>query len=103
MKRFSAVVALLLAPFVAAMPAHADLALAKSRNCMSCHAVDHKVVGPAYKDVAAKYAGQNATDMLARKILEGGSGSWGPIPMPANTQVSPAEAKKLAAWILEQK
>jgi cytochrome c len=82
-------------------PAFADLALATSKNCMACHAVDKKVVGPAYKDVAKKYAGQkDAADKLAAKIMKGGSGVWGPVPMPANTQVNEAEAKKLAAWVL---
>ena len=86
------------------MPAWADQALATSKNCMACHTVDKKVVGPAYKDVAAKYAKQkDAADMLAQKILKGGSGVWGPVPMPANTQVSPAEAQKLASWILTLK
>lgn len=87
-----------------AAPAMADLALATSKNCMACHAVDKKLVGPAYKDVAAKYAGQkDAVDKLAAKIIKGGSGVWGPVPMPANTQVNDAEAKKLAAWVLTQK
>ena len=85
-------------------PAWADQALATAKNCMACHTVDKKVVGPAYKDVAAKYAKQkDAADMLAQKILKGGSGVWGPVPMPANTQVSPAEAQKLANWILTLK
>lgn len=83
---------------------HADAALAQKKNCMACHAVDKKLVGPAYKDVAAKYAGQkDAVDKLATKIIKGGSGVWGPVPMPANTQVSEAEAKQLAAWVLTQK
>lgn len=87
-----------------AAPAMADLALATSKNCMACHAVDKKLVGPAYKEVAAKYAGQkDAADKLAAKIIKGGSGVWGPVPMPANTQVNEAEAKKLAAWVLTQK
>jgi len=87
-----------------AAPAMADLALATSKNCMACHAIDKKLVGPAYKDVAAKYAGQkDAADKLAAKIMKGGSGVWGPVPMPANTQVNEAEAKKLAAWVLSQK
>ena len=78
--------------------------LAQQKNCMACHAVDKKVVGPAYKDVAAKYAGQkDAVDKLAAKIMKGGSGVWGPVPMPANAQVNEAEAKKLAAWVLSQK
>jgi cytochrome c len=87
-----------------AAPAMADLALATSKNCMACHAVDKKMVGPAYKDVAAKYAGQkDAVDKLATKIVKGGSGVWGPVPMPANTQVSEAESKKLASWVLTLK
>jgi len=85
-------------------PALADLALATSKNCMSCHAVDRKVLGPSFKDVAAKYKDdKGAADMLATKIIKGGSGVWGQIPMPANNQVSEADAKKLAAWILSTK
>ena len=85
-------------------PALADQALATAKNCMACHAVDKKLVGPSYKDVAAKYAGQkDAVDSLAAKIIKGGAGVWGPVPMPANAQVSEAEAKKLAAWVLGQK
>jgi cytochrome c len=88
----------------ACVPAMADLALAKSKNCMACHAVDKKMVGPAYKDVAAKYAGQkDAVDKLALKIMKGSSGVWGPVPMPANAQVKEAEAKTLAAWVLSSK
>jgi cytochrome c len=86
------------------LPAMADQALATSKNCMACHAIDKKLVGPAYKDVAAKYAAdKGAADKLVAKVLKGGSGVWGPIPMPANPQVSEAEAKKLVAWILSQK
>ena len=89
---------------LAAGPALADQALATAKNCMACHAIDKKLVGPAYKDVAAKYAGQpGAVDKLAAKIQKGGSGVWGPVPMPANTQVNEAEAKKLAAWVLTLK
>lgn len=85
-------------------PAMADEALAKSKNCMACHAVDKKLVGPAYKEVAKKYAGDaKAVDMLAAKIMKGGSGVWGAIPMPANSQVNEADAKKLAAWVLSLK
>ncbi len=88
----------------AAAPAMADQALATSKNCMACHAVDKKLVGPSYKDVAGKYAGQkDAVDKLAAKIMKGGSGVWGPVPMPANPQVNEAEAKKLAAWVLSLK
>lgn len=82
----------------------ADQALATAKNCMACHAVDKKLVGPSYKDVAKKYAGDaKAVDMLAGKIVKGGSGVWGAIPMPANPQVTDADAKKLAAWILGMK
>jgi cytochrome c len=82
----------------------ADQALAQAKNCMACHQVAVKVVGPSYKDVAKKYASdKNAAAMLATKIMKGGSGVWGPVPMPANPQVSEAEAKKLAAWVLSQK
>ena len=84
-----------------AAPALADQALATSKNCMACHAVDKKLVGPSYKDVAKKYTGQkDAADKLAAKIMKGGSGVWGAIPMPANPQVNEADAKKLAAWVL---
>jgi cytochrome c len=94
----------LAATVLVSAPALADQALAQAKNCMSCHAIDKKLVGPSYKDVAAKYAGQkDAVDKLSAKILKGGSGVWGPVPMPANAQVSPDEAKKLVAWILTQK
>ena len=85
-------------------PAMADEALAKSKNCMACHALDKKLVGPAYKDVAAKYKSDpKAVDMLAGKIMKGSTGAWGAVPMPANANVNEAEAKKLAAWILTVK
>ena len=101
MKRALITIAMTLA---VAAPAMADQALATSKNCMACHAVDKKLVGPSYKDVAKKYAGDaKAVDMLATKIQKGGAGVWGAIPMPANPQVSDAEAKKLSAWILGMK
>ncbi|GAB4087741.1 c-type cytochrome [Hydrogenophaga soli] len=87
-----------------AAPAMADEALAKANNCLACHAVDKKVVGPAYKEVAKKYNNDaSKADMLAQKILKGGSGVYGAIPMPANTKVSEADAKKLATWVLSLK
>lgn len=97
--------ALALTLCAAAMPAAmADQSLASARNCMACHAVDKKLVGPSYKDVARRYAGdKTAVDKLAAKMIKGGSGVWGAIPMPANPQVSEAEAKRLAAWVLSQK
>ena len=88
----------------ASAPAFAQADLAQKKNCMACHAVDKKVLGPAYNDVAAKYAGQkDAADKLAEKILKGGTGAWGNIPMPANPQVNEAEAKQLVQWIMTLK
>ena len=82
-------------------PAMASKELAQAKNCLACHAVDSKVVGPGFKEVAAKYAGDKAAAAaLATKIIAGGSGVWGAIPMPANPQVKEDEAKKLVAWIL---
>ena len=83
--------------------AAADEALAKAKNCMTCHAIDKKLVGPAYKDVAAKYKGQgDAVAKLSAKIKAGGKGAWGEIPMPPNN-VTDDEAKKLATWVLSAK
>lgn len=76
--------------------------LAKKKNCLACHAVDNKLVGPAYKDVAKKYTVADVTKLSA-KIRQGGAGNWGVVPMPANPQVSEAEAKELASWILTLK
>ena len=85
----------------ASLPAFANEDLAKKKNCMACHATDKKLVGPSYKDVAKKYAGQkDAVDKLAAKVTKGGSGVWGAVPMPANPQVSEAEAKQLVQWVL---
>lgn len=87
-----------------ASSALASADLARSKNCMACHAIANKVVGPAFKDVAKRYAGQADIDKkLAEKILKGSSGAWGVVPMPANAQVSPAEAQALAQWILTLK
>ncbi len=87
-----------------AAPAFADLALATKNNCMACHAVETKLVGPSYKDVAKKYATQkDAAATLALHITKGSTGVWGAIPMPANPQVNDADAKKLAAWVLSLK
>jgi cytochrome c len=84
--------------------AFASADLAKSKNCMACHATDKKLVGPAYKDVAAKYASdKDAAAKLAKKIREGGTGVWGQVPMPANPQVNEADALTLAKWVLTVK
>ena len=86
---------------VVATPAFANADLAQKKSCLACHNTDKKLVGPAYKDIAAKYAGQNdAAAMLATKIQKGGVGVWGQVPMPANPQVSADEAKQLATWVL---
>lgn len=102
MKR-SLLIGLILTAF-ASGSALANADLAKSKNCMACHAVGNKVVGPAFKDVAAKYAGQkDAENKLVQKVLKGTSGTWGSVPMPANTQVSEAEAHTLVKWVLSLK
>jgi cytochrome c len=82
-------------------PAFASAELAKQKNCQACHSADKKLVGPAYRDISAKYkADKNAPAALAKKIREGGVGAWGQIPMPANPQVSDGEAQALAKWVL---
>jgi cytochrome c len=89
---------------LASSSAFAQADLAKAKNCMACHAVANKLVGPAYKDVAARYAGQKgAEDKLVQKVMKGGTGAWGPVPMPPNPQVSEAEARALVKWVLAQK
>lgn len=90
--------------FAGAAQAADETALATSKGCMACHQVGAKVVGPAYKDVAKKYTAKD-TDKLVKKVLEGGSGAWGTVPMPANkaTGLTEADAKKLVGWILSLK
>lgn len=86
---------------VACLPAHANLALAQKSTCTACHAVDKKIVGPAYQDVAKKYGGQkDAAETVAASIKAGGAGKWGPVPMPPQPALSDADVKTLAAWIL---
>ena len=97
-------VAMIVTASMTALPAFANPALAEQKNCRACHAVDQKIIGPSFKDIAAKYAGQTGVaDRLARKVIDGGLGVWGAVPMPANPQVTEAEAKKLAAWVLTLK
>lgn len=85
----------------AAAPAMAQLELAQKNACTACHAVDKKIVGPAYKDVANKYRGdKTAQAKLEEKVKKGGAGVWGQVPMPPNAQVSDADIKKLVSWIL---
>jgi cytochrome c len=81
-----------------------EVDLATKSGCLACHAVDHKVIGPAYKDVAAKYKGDAAAaTKLYAKVKAGGSGVWGQIPMPPNAQVSDGNIKTLVDWVLTQK
>jgi cytochrome c len=103
MKNFVAFVAAGLA-FAGAALAQSPEELAKAKNCLACHMVDKKLVGPSYKEVAAKYAGQkDAVAKLSQKVRAGGVGVWGQVPMPANPQVNEKEAEVLVKWILTQK
>lgn len=96
--------ALTAAALMVSAPAFASLDLAQKKACMGCHAVDKKVVGPSYKDVAKKYAtDKTAEAKLVQKVLKGGAGVWGTMAMPANPQVTEAEAKQLVKWVLTQK
>lgn len=82
----------------------ANEALARKNDCLGCHAVAVKLVGPAFKDVAAKYAGQSdAAERLSESIRNGSVGKWGDLPMPAHPKLSAADAKKLAEWVLKAK
>lgn len=88
----------------AAQAEAAGLALAQQQNCMSCHSVTRSFMGPALHDVAAKYAGrEDAATYLKHKILDGSTGVWGEVPMPANTQLTPDQAATLASWVLTLK
>ena len=87
----------------AAVDSSQAMQLASKYSCLACHSVDRKVVGPAYKDVAKKYAGDAAAlDKLEHKVKSGGSGVWGPIPMPPNN-VPDADIKTLVEWVLSLK
>ncbi|MDN5843726.1 MAG: c-type cytochrome [Alcaligenaceae bacterium] len=91
--------------FAATANAQADTAQVKdilNKNaCLACHAIDHKVVGPGYTDIAAKYKGDPAAAaQLAKHIKEGSSGVWGPIPMPANAGISDADIKVVVDWLM---
>lgn len=94
--------AVLYAAGVAAQQKGEDLI--KKDGCTACHAVDKKIVGPAYKDVAAKYRNDpKAAAYLEQKVKKGGSGVWGPVPMPPNTQVPDGDIKTIVAWVLSLK
>lgn len=93
--------AVLGASMLVSMPVFASKELAQKNQCLACHAADKKIVGPAYQDVAKKYAGQKSAEAtVAANIKSGGSGKWGPVPMPAQAALSDADAKALAVWIL---
>ena len=93
--------ALISAAALVSAPALANLDLAKKSNCMSCHTVDKKLVGPSYKDVAAKYAGKaDAVKTLSAKVKAGGKGNWGEVPMPPNANVKDADIETLVKWVL---
>src|SRR6266566_4076380 len=92
-----------LAAALAAAPAIANLELAQKSGCTACHAVDKKVVGPSYKEVAAKYKGDKGAEAkLVDKVKKGGQGVWGQVPMPPNSSVPDADLRALVKWILSQ-
>jgi cytochrome c len=97
----SAAVLTLFSSAALAQNAAAAKALASKSACLACHAVDKKLVGPAFKDVAAKHKGQDdALEKVSARIKSGGSGMYGPVPMPAQAQLKDDELKLLAGWIL---
>jgi cytochrome c len=101
--RRSIVLMVAVAGVFAAPVAQADEALLKKHNCIACHQMDKKVVGPAYNDVAKKYKGQKDIAVkLAEKVKKGGQGAWGPVPMPPNPQVPDADIKKMVDFILSR-
>jgi cytochrome c len=103
MKRFALVLAAA-AAVPASLPAHAQEELAKKHACLACHAIDKKLVGPSYKDVAAKYRGDaGAETKLVDKVKKGSQGTWGQVPMPPNSNVPDADVRALVKWILSQK
>ena len=104
MKTFATCLLVSAGLFASAGNALASEALAKKYNCLACHAVDKKLIGPAYQDVAAKYKGDaGAEAKLAAKIKNGGAGTWGQVPMPPNSSVPDADIKALAKWVLSLK
>jgi len=104
MKQLATILAVAGAALSSSLPAVASEELAKKHNCLACHAVDKKIVGPAYKDVAAKYRDdKNAEAILFEKVKKGGVGTWGQIPMPPNATVPDADIKALVKWVLSQK
>jgi cytochrome c len=98
----SIVLAAAVAAAIMALPAQANEELAKKHNCLACHSIDKKSVGPAYKEIAKKYKGQAGIETkLAEKVKKGGQGVWGPVPMPPNAAVPDADIKTLVDWLLK--
>ena len=101
MKRLAITLSVLAAVCAVSTPAMADEAMAKAKGCLACHKTDAKLIGPSYKEVAAKYSAADV-DKLAEKVQKGGKGVWGAVPMAPN-KVTPEEAKQLVTWILSLK
>jgi cytochrome c len=103
MKRLAIFVAAWVA-VLASVPAYASDELAKKHACLACHAVDKKLVGPSYKEIAAKYRSDSGAEAkLADKVKKGSQGTWGQVPMPPNAAVPDGEVRALVKWILSQK
>ncbi len=106
MRREIALSPLIIAALLSTGNAQSDEALAKSKNCMACHAVDAKRIGPTYKEIARRYGGQKDVEaMLAVKIIKGSKGAWkqelkAELLMPPNARVKPEEAARIVQWIL---
>jgi len=89
-------------PAMAAVDASAAMMLAMGNSCMGCHAIDRKMVGPSFQDIAKKYKGDaTAEDKLATKVIKGGAGVWGMVPMPSHPGLSQADAHTIVQWVLE--
>ena len=102
MNRIAIVSAVALA--LAALPSLANEELARKSGCLACHAIDKRIVGPSYKEVAAKYkSDKDAAAKLFKKVKEGGAGVWGQVPMPPNSTVKDEDIKTLVKWVLSQK
>lgn len=94
-------VSLTILSFSLVQPAAADLGLAAKHHCLACHAVDHRTVGPSFKEIAKRYAqDKTASTRLSNKIKRGGGGAWGTLPMPPNPQLSETDVNLLVNWIL---
>ena len=101
MKVLIGALAAVAAAVAVAFQAQADEALARKHNCLACHQIDKKLVGPSYKDIAKKYKGQKVQAKLEQKVKKGGSGAWGPVPMPPNAAVPEKDIHELVEWILK--